>query len=201
MSGRRVAEVALAATLLLLLFPILLAAALCIFIEDGGPVVFVHSRIGFGGKSFPCLKLRSMCVDAGARLDALLQSDANARAEWHATQKLRTDPRITVVGRVLRQWSIDELPQLLNVIAGHMSLVGPRPIVAAEVARYGHRITSYFAVRPGLTGLWQVRGRSDTSYRTRIAMDVVYAKRRSIGLDIHILVKTAAVVLSREGSC
>jgi len=142
-----------------------------------------------------------MVVDSDARLQTLLAIDPEARREWELDRKLRNDPRITGVGNFLRKSSLDELPQLINVRRGEMSLVGPRPIVGAEISRYGHRFSDYCAVRPGITGLWQISGRSDVDYRRRVAMDVVYARRRPrTGLYLYILVMTAPAVLLRRGA-
>jgi lipopolysaccharide/colanic/teichoic acid biosynthesis glycosyltransferase len=193
-------NVAVAVVALAFLLPVLLAAGLAVYAQDGGPVLFAHRRIGLNGRTFYCLKFRSMAVDAEARLAALLDSDPVARAEWEQAHKLRSDPRVTPVGDFLRKTSLDELPQLLNVLRGDMSLVGPRPIVEAEVARYGRRFRAYCAVKPGITGLWQVSGRNDTSYRKRVALDCVYARRRSLGLDAYIIVATLPAVLTRRGS-
>jgi lipopolysaccharide/colanic/teichoic acid biosynthesis glycosyltransferase len=188
--------------LLALMFvaPIMLGVGLAIFLQDGGPVVFAHRRVGHDGKSFRCLKFRSMAVDAEARLAELLASDPRARAEWEADHKLRRDPRVTQLGAFLRKSSLDELPQLFNVLMGEMSLVGPRPIVEAEIPKYGRRFRQYCAVKPGITGLWQVMGRNDTTYRTRVALDCVYAARRSAWLDLKVLACTIPAVLSRRGS-
>jgi lipopolysaccharide/colanic/teichoic acid biosynthesis glycosyltransferase len=187
--------------LLIFVLPVLLATALAVLAQDGGPVLFKHRRIGRGGHTFGCLKLRTMAVDAEARLTELLHHDPAAREEWARDQKLRNDPRITPLGRFLRQSSLDELPQLINVVRGEMNLVGPRPIVESEIARYGRRFRSYRAVKPGITGLWQVSGRNDVAYRTRVALDTLYAQRRSIGLDLWIIVRTVPAVLLRQGSC
>ena len=190
--------VALAA--LLFLLPVMLLVALVVYAQDGGPILFAHQRIGLNGRRFHCLKFRSMAADAEERLAALLASDPAARAEWQRDHKLRNDPRVTRVGAFLRKTSLDELPQLLNVLRGDMSMVGPRPIVEAEVSKYGHRFRDYCAVKPGITGLWQVSGRSDTSYRTRVALDCVYARRRNVGLDAYIIACTVPAVLARRGS-
>ena len=141
-----------------------------------------------------------MVIDAESRLAALLLHDPAAREEWQDNHKLRRDPRITSVGRFLRSSSLDELPQLINFLRGDMALVGPRPIVAAELMKYGHYIDHYFAVRPGLTGLWQVSGRSSTTYRRRVAMDVVYARNRCLVLQFRILLMTLPSVLLRRGA-
>jgi len=185
---------------LLFVAPLMIVVAIAIKIQDGGPVFFGHSRIGYEGRSFRCWKFRSMVVDAEARLAALLARSPEARREWEADQKLRDDPRVTLLGRILRVSSIDELPQLFNVLRGEMSLVGPRPIVTGEVARYGRRFSQYCSVRPGITGLWQISGRNDVSYRRRVAMDTVFANTLSLSLYLKILFATVPAVLKREGS-
>ena len=182
-----------------------LAVPLCLIAllvrADGGPALFAHRRVGRGGASFDCLKFRTMVPDAEARLAALLESDPAARAEWQATRKLRNDPRITWIGRFLRASSLDELPQLINVLRGEMSLVGPRPVPAAELAAcYGAAAEHYRSVRPGITGPWQVSGRNDTSYAQRVALDVAYATRPSLREDLRILLRTPAAVLLRRGA-
>jgi Undecaprenyl-phosphate galactose phosphotransferase WbaP len=191
---------ALALLALVFLAPLMIVVAMAIYIQDGGPVVFAHKRIGRGGRHFYCLKFRSMAKDAEARLADLLANDADARAEWAKDHKLKNDPRITRLGHFLRKTSLDELPQLFNVLRGEMSLVGPRPIVDGEVEKYGHRFAHYCAVKPGITGLWQVSGRNDVSYRSRVAMDCLYAKSKSPALDAWILVATIPAVLARRGS-
>jgi Undecaprenyl-phosphate galactose phosphotransferase WbaP len=185
---------------LVLLSPFFLIVALMVR-ADGGPAFFAHQRVGRGGKLFGCLKFRSMVIDSQARLEALLASDPAARAEWEATRKLKNDPRITRIGRFLRSTSLDELPQLINVLRGEMSLVGPRPVQEAEIDRYyGASAAHYMAVRPGITGLWQVSGRSETSYESRVALDVSYVARPSMLADLSILLRTPFAVLSRRGA-
>jgi len=185
---------------LVLLAPFFLIVALLVR-ADGGPAFFAHQRVGRGGKLFGCLKFRSMVINSQARLEALLASDPAARAEWEATRKLKNDPRITRIGRFLRSTSLDELPQLINVLRGEMSLVGPRPVQEAEIDRYyGASAAHYMAVRPGITGLWQVSGRSETSYESRVALDVSYVSRPSLLADISILLRTPVAVLSRRGA-
>jgi exopolysaccharide production protein ExoY len=185
---------------------LVLAVPLCIIALlvriDAGPALFAHWRVGRGGKAFGCLKFRTMVPDAERRLAALLEADPAARAEWEATRKLRNDPRVTWIGRFLRASSLDELPQLLNVLRGEMSLVGPRPVLASELAiHYGPIATErYESVRPGITGLWQVSGRSDTSYAERVALDVAYVARPSLREDLRILLRTPAAVLLRRGA-
>jgi Undecaprenyl-phosphate galactose phosphotransferase WbaP len=185
---------------LVVLSPFFLIVALMVR-ADGGPVFFAHQRVGRGGKLFGCMKFRSMVIDSQARLEALLANDPAARAEWEATRKLKNDPRITRIGRFLRSTSLDELPQLINVLRGEMSLVGPRPVQEAEIDRYyGASAAHYMAVRPGITGLWQVSGRSETSYESRVALDVAYVSRPSMIADLTILLRTPVAVLSRRGA-
>jgi len=182
------------------LLPVMVIICVAIFMQDGKTPIFAHSRIGRFGKRFPCLKLRTMVVDADERLRRLLEQDPAARLEWETDQKLRNDPRITPLGAFLRKSSLDELPQLINVLCGHMSLVGPRPIVDAEIARYGRYFQFYCAVRPGITGLWQVSGRNNTSYRRRVAIDTVYSRSKSLRGDLFILGRTVPAVLMSRGS-
>ncbi len=196
----RMLDVLIAFSALMFFAPLMLLIAAAIKLTDSGPATFGHSRIGYGGRTFKCLKFRSMVVDAESRLQTLLARDPAARAEWEIDHKLRNDPRVTRLGALLRKSSLDELPQLLNVLRGEMSIVGPRPIVAAEVCRYGRFFRYYKAVRPGITGLWQASGRNDVSYRRRVVMDVLYAKKKSVGLYVYIMLKTVPAVLLREGS-
>lgn len=190
----------LALTALIFFTPLMLVVALAIKLSSPGPVFFSHRRIGRNGREFACHKFRTMAVDADARLASLLREDANARAEWERDHKLRNDPRITGIGKILRKTSLDELPQLFNVLGGTMSCVGPRPIVAKEIVRYGRRFNTYCQVRPGITGLWQVSGRNDTSYRRRVAMDVLYVRSRTLRLNGLIMAKTVPAVLMQQGS-
>lgn len=195
----RTIDIALAASAILVLLPVLLLIALLIKIQDGGPALYWQKRIGRGGQRFPCFKFRSMVTDAESRLSQYLATNPEARAEWAADHKLRNDPRITALGQFLRKSSLDELPQLLNVLRGEMSLVGPRPIVDAEISRYGRYFEHYCRVRPGITGLWQVMGRNDVSYRRRVALDVTYVKIRSTTTYMAILIKTVPAVVFRSG--
>ena len=197
---QRTLDLAVAVPLLILLAPVLGLIALAVWINDGGSVFYGQMRIGRHGRSFRCWKFRSMVTDSDAVLAKVLAASPEARAEWARDHKLRRDPRITWVGRFLRSTSLDELPQLWNVLRGEMSLVGPRPIVVAEVGRYGARFHEYCTCRPGITGLWQVSGRNDTSYRRRVAIDAVYARRASLALDLAILARTVPAVLLRRGS-
>ncbi|MFT8247075.1 exopolysaccharide biosynthesis polyprenyl glycosylphosphotransferase [Roseomonas sp. BN140053] len=184
---------------LLLLLPLLAIIAVLVK-RDGGPVFFAHTRIGASGRPFKCLKFRSMVLDSDAALQQVLRTDPKARAEWNETQKLRDDPRITWIGRYLRRTSLDELPQLFNVLRLEMSLVGPRPIVEAEVARYDADIAYYYQTRPGLTGLWQISGRTETSYAQRVQLDSWYVKNWTLWHDLVILLRTVPAVLKSRGA-
>ena len=197
--GKRAVDLIVATALLALIAPALLMISFLVRL-DGGPALFRHRRIGRGGHSFLCLKFRTMRVDAEQILHDLLDRDPEARKEWDRDFKLRDDPRITRLGRILRRTSIDELPQLINVLKGEMSLVGPRPIVEAEIPRYGGAITFYLRCRPGITGLWQVTGRNNTSYTERVTLDVEYERDISVWRDCHILAKTVIIVLTRNGA-
>lgn len=162
--------------------------------------MFGHTRVGQHGQAFKCLKFRSMVVNADAVLKDLLDRDPSARMEWDLEFKLRDDIRITRIGRFLRRTSLDELPQLLNVVRGEMSLVGPRPIVEEELVRYGDDVRYYLMARPGMTGLWQVSGRNDTDYATRVSLDVSYVKSWSLRRDLGILIRTVKVVVTGSGA-
>ncbi len=188
-----------ALVLLVLLAPLMVTLAMLVRAE-GGPAFYRHRRIGAGGRTFECIKFRSMCIDADAVLRRLLANSPLVAEEWAATQKLSNDPRITRVGRFLRRSSLDELPQLFNVLRGEMSLVGPRPIVRDEIARYGRDIEYYYAARPGLTGLWQVSGRSDTSYAERVRLDVWYVRNWTLWHDLAILFRTIPAVFLQRGA-
>ena len=187
------------ALLLLLLAPAMLAIA-AVIKRDGGPVFYAQQRVGLGGRMFGCLKFRSMVLNGDAMLRETLARDPRAAAEWAASQKLRRDPRVTAIGRLLRATSLDELPQLINVFRLDMSLVGPRPIIEKEIPRYRDEIAYYVAMRPGLTGLWQVSGRSDTSYARKVHLDTWYVRNWSLWQDIVILLKTVPTVLLRRGA-
>jgi len=191
----RFLDIAIALVALAFLAPLLLLVSLSVFVADPGPVLFRHRRIGKHGVPFFCLKFRSMAIDAEERLRDLLLRDPEARAEWERDHKLRNDPRIVGIGRFLRKSSLDELPQLLNVLAGEMSLVGPRPIVVAEIERYGRYFENYCAMRPGITGLWQICGRNDVSYRRRVALDVRLHSTFSLKTYFKILIMTPISLL------
>ena len=190
----------LAVIAIVIALPVMLLVGLIVVLQDAGRPIFVQQRIGRGGIPFPCLKFRTMVVDSQAQLERLLASDPEAAHEWATDQKLRNDPRITLIGAWLRKSSLDELPQLFNIAAGQMSFVGPRPIVDSEVSRYGRYFQHYISVRPGLTGLWQVSGRSDLTYRRRVVIDTVYVRTRSLALDLMIVLRTIPAMLTRRGS-
>lgn len=190
----RLMDILAASVALLFFLPTLVLIAVAVRAQDGGPVLFRQQRIGRGGRPFACLKFRSMVPDAEARLAEL------ADQEWAERRKLRRDPRVTPLGRFLRLSSLDELPQLVNVLIGDMSLVGPRPIVPDETPLYGRRFAAYCAVRPGLTGLWQVSGRNDVSYPRRIAMDVWLVRNLTVRTYLALILRTVPAVLARQGA-
>jgi lipopolysaccharide/colanic/teichoic acid biosynthesis glycosyltransferase len=189
-----------AGVLLIVLSPLMLLIAWRIRQEDGSPILFAHYRVGRNGRLFRCLKFRTMVRNSDDVLGRLLQSDPAARAEWERDQKLANDPRITGIGKILRLSSLDELPQLINIWRGEMNFVGPRPIVVQELRRYGAWKRHYLAVKPGVTGLWQVSGRNNTTYERRVELDRHYVERRSWWMDAVIVLKTFKVVATREGA-
>lgn len=199
-SMKRVVDSTFALFLCLITLPLFVVVALAIKATSSGPVFFGHRRIGRDRKPFRAWKFRSMHVNADELLKEHLANDPEAREEWVREQKLKNDPRLTPVGRFLRRTSLDELPQLWNVVRGEMSLVGPRPIVEDEVAKYGSEFERYMTVPPGITGLWQVSGRNNTTYEERVELDAVYVENWSLTLDAYILGKTVEAVLTGEGA-
>lgn len=198
-STKRLFDCAFAVLLIILIGCLFAVVAVGILVLDGRPIFIRHRRIGKGGAVFGCLKFRTMVVNADEVLEHHLRTDEAARAEWAETRKLKNDPRVTPIGHVLRKLSIDELPQIINVLKGEMSLVGPRPIVREEVSRYGAQIADYYRARPGLTGPWQVSGRNDVTYATRVLLDRDYVQHWSFGRDVRILLRTIPAVLSARG--
>jgi len=196
----RALDIFVAVAAIVLLAPVLIMTALVIWASRSGPVLFRQQRIGLDGEQFTCLKFRTMRQDADTHLSKLLETCATSRQEWELDQKLRKDPRVTPFGSLLRRSSIDELPQLFNVLAGEMSIVGPRPIVASEAVRYGRYIRYYYSTRPGITGIWQISGRNNTSYRRRIACDVLYSRSQSVATNLKIILGTVPVVLKAHGA-
>lgn len=196
---KRLFDIAGSLAIIIVLAPVLLYISRKVK-KDGGPAIYGHERIGKGGKPFKCLKFRSMVINSKEVLENLLTNDSEAKQEWDATFKLKNDPRITKIGSFLRITSLDELPQLFNVLKGEMSLVGPRPIITAELERYNDEVDYYLLSKPGMTGLWQVSGRSDVDYETRVYLDAWYVKNWSMWNDIAILFKTISVVLNKNGA-
>lgn len=196
---KRIFDVLAGGFLMLMLLPIFLLLA-ALVAKDGGSPFYGHTRIGQNGRRFKCYKFRSMVRDADKVLKDLLDRDPVARAEWEKDFKLKNDVRVTPVGALLRKTSLDELPQLWNVLRGDMSLVGPRPVVEKEIARYGDEAAYYLLAKPGMTGLWQVSGRNDTDYARRVFLDAWYVRNWSLWYDIAILFKTVGVVLRRDGA-
>ena len=184
----------------LLILPILLVLAVLVGIDNKGRIIFAHRRVGQNGKLFPCYKFQSMVSDAQERLEEYLAKNPEARKEWEESFKLTNEPRVTKLGAFLRKTSLDELPQLWNVLMGDMSLVGPRPIVTKEIERYGDYIREYYMVPPGITGMWQVNGRSDTTYEERVAMDTWYVRNWSVWIDLVYLFKTVKTVFTGKGA-
>jgi exopolysaccharide production protein ExoY len=195
---KRVVDVVLSATGLLLLIPLLILCVVGVLSTSRGPVIYGHRRVGYGGELFKCWKFRTMIPEAELRLLDYLRENPEAQREWAETRKLKRDPRITWFGGFLRKTSLDELPQLINVLVGEMSIVGPRPVTHEECERYGAKLPLYLACKPGITGLWQVSGRSDTSYEERVCLDVRYAENWTLLLDAKIVALTLPVVLGSE---
>jgi len=198
---KRVLDVLGAVVLAIVFAPLILAILLVALIRrEPGSILYRHRRIGQDGHVFECLKFRTMVPDAEQVLRELLERDPAVQAEWLRDHKLRRDPRVTRLGRFLRRTSLDELPQLWNVMRGDMSLVGPRPVIREELLRYGRNVRAYLSAKPGITGLWQVKGRNDTDYRRRIALDTYYVRNQTLLLDLYILFRTARVVLGGSGA-
>jgi exopolysaccharide production protein ExoY len=198
LKSKRLIDIVLALSGIVLLAPLLIICFIATLATSRGPALFRHRRVGFSGKHFDCLKFRTMVTDAPERLKQLLESDPIAAAEWYANHKLRHDPRVTAIGVILRKSSLDELPQLFNVLKGDMSIVGPRPVTEEELIKYNGAANAYLACRPGITGLWQVSGRSTTTYDKRIACDTFYARNWSMSLDAKILIVTIPSVLMSD---
>jgi len=182
-----------------LLLPLFCLVALMIKLSDHGPVFYRHKRVGLNGSSFDCLKFRTMAVDADQALQRHLAANRDAAHEWQELRKLKNDPRVTRLGHTMRKTSLDELPQLINILKGEMSFVGPRPIVVAELPRYGECIGHYLRARPGLTGPWQISGRNDVDYIKRVALDRDYVEAWSFWRDLLIITRTVGVVVTARG--
>lgn len=197
---KRIFDLCLSLLGMVFVVPLGCIISLLIYLDSPGPVLFSHRRIGQHGKEFPCYKFRSMVPNAQEELEKYLAAHPEAKEEWERDFKLKDDPRVTKIGAFLRKTSLDELPQLLNVIKGEMSLVGPRPIVQAEIEKYGDYFYDFCLVPPGITGIWQVNGRSDTTYEERVQMDAWYVHNWSVWIDMVYLMKTIGVVLERKGA-
>jgi exopolysaccharide production protein ExoY len=198
--AKRGVDLVIAALALVLSSPVLLAIAVLIRLTTRGPILFSQERVGYGGRLFRCYKFRSMREDAEEFLERHLASNPAAMREWTETQKLKHDPRVTPLGRLLRKSSLDELPQLWNVMRGEMSCIGPRPVVESELARYGEFAADYMKARPGITGLWQVSGRGRVSYRERVEIDRAYARSWSMRLDLWIVPRTIPALFRFDGT-
>ncbi len=197
--SKRIFDIVLASVAIVVLSPLIVAIVICAYVSSGAPL-FKHRRVGKDGKFFNCIKFRTMVPDADRVLQNLLSTNREAKEEWLRDHKLRNDPRVTRLGKFLRRTSLDELPQLWNVLRGEMSLVGPRPVVPDELRRYGNKVAIFLSATPGITGLWQISGRNDTDYKRRVALDVCYVRSRSLILDVYILIKTLPAVLARSGA-
>jgi undecaprenyl-phosphate galactose phosphotransferase len=197
---KRCFDFVLGLIMLICLSPLLAVIALAIRLDSPGPVLFAHPRIGQNGKYFYCYKFRSMAANARELLTQLLQDNPELQQEWQYHYKIKNDPRITRVGKFLRSTSLDELPQLLNVLKGEMSLVGPRPVTDQEVTYFGNHIENYYLVRPGLTGLWQVSGRSEMDYQRRVSLESWYVRNWSLWTDITLLIRTITIVIIKQGA-
>ena len=198
--AKRTIDLASSTLLTLFLLPLMAIISILIVVESGFPVFYFQKRLGHGGRTFHMWKFRTMMQNSAALLDHHLASNSELQKEWADYQKLRVDPRVTRVGRVLRKTSLDELPQLWNIIKGEMSLVGPRPIVKSEVSKYHAAYSVYMKTTPGLTGLWQVSGRNRTPYAERIAYDTYYVRNWSVWMDIYLLARTIGAVLTGDGA-
>lgn len=197
---KRIFDVLFSLSLLIFLMPLLLVLLVAIAVLDGRPIIFSQDRVGRGGRVFRFHKFRTMHRDAEAILAEYLEKNAEAKRQWDLYQKIDVDPRVTVLGRFLRRSSLDELPQLWNVVVGDMSIVGPRPCLIQQVQLYGACWDEYISVRPGLTGLWQVSGRNELTFADRVRLDSHYVKSWSLALDFRILFQTLGVVISGRGS-
>ncbi|CAM3343360.1 sugar transferase [Paracoccus nototheniae] len=196
---KRYLDIIFTVIVLPIFIPLIIVLAAAIFLLDQKNPFFAHKRVGRNGKIFKCLKLRTMVVNAENILPQMLNASPERLREWSESQKLTDDPRVTRIGRFLRATSLDEIPQLLNVLSGEMSLVGPRPIVTDELKRYGRGAASYLRMRPGVTGMWQTTGRNDVSYAERVSMDIEYEHNMSLWTDLKIMVMTVVAMLAKTG--
>jgi lipopolysaccharide/colanic/teichoic acid biosynthesis glycosyltransferase len=198
--AKRAQDILISLAALIWLAPVMLAIGLAVKVHDGGPMLFFQPRIGYDGDEFLFIKFRTMVLDGEALLERLILTDPRAAREWNEMQKLTHDPRVTLLGGFLRRTSLDELPQLINVLLGHMSIVGPRPILPEQIEDYGSGYKLYCLARPGITGLWQVSGRSETTFRQRAEFDAIYLKTWSFFRDLMLIVRTLDVVFHQRGA-
>jgi len=198
---KRIFDIVFSLSILVLFLPVFAMIALIVAITSKGAIVYAHSRVGRGGKKFGCYKFRSMYFDADKRLEELLKNNPELKKEWEKNFKLKNDPRITPIGSFLRKTSLDEFPQFWNVLKGDLSVVGPRPVIQDEIVKYyGDKAAFVLSIRPGLTGLWQVSGRSNTSYDVRVLLDEEYINKQSLALDIKLVLKTIPAMLTSRGA-
>ncbi|MCR9126446.1 MAG: sugar transferase [Rhodobacteraceae bacterium] len=198
--GKVIYDRCVSLVILIGILPFLAVLCVAIRISSPGPIFFRHTRVGLAGRRFDCIKFRTMVADAELRLDDLIRDDPAARAAWHRYRKLDPDPRVTQLGAFLRRTSLDELPQFWNVLRGDMSIVGPRPISPQEARLYASHFAAYCSVRPGITGVWQVNGRSDTCYDRRVEMDMAYIRERTFWMDLRLTLRTVPAVLAGAGA-
>ena len=201
LTTKRFIDIILASSAIILLAPLLILCFFFSMLASPGPALYRHQRVGFRGRYFGCLKFRTMVPNSDVCLREYLATNPEANKEWVATRKLRFDPRVTALGSILRKTSLDELPQLFNVLMGDMSIVGPRPVTDEELVRYSTSVCAYLSCRPGITGLWQVSGRSGTTYSRRVACDTFYARNWSLMLDAEIIILTIPAMLNSENAC
>lgn len=197
---KRTMDLVISAIAGMFLVPLFLVLGLAIKITSPGPIFYGHTRVGKGNKRFKAWKFRTMCLNADKMIDEYLEQHPEHRAEWERDHKLKNDPRVTALGKWMRKWSVDELPQVWNVVSGDMSVVGPRPIVDAEICKYGEHFETFCTVLPGITGLWQVCGRNDTTYEERVQLDIYYIHHWSPWLDLYLLARTVKTVLFTRGA-
>lgn len=197
---KRLFDLALALILLPITLPILLILMILIKLDSKGPALYKSERVGKDGRKFNCLKLRTMCLHAHEKLEEVLENNTVLKFEYQKYCKLKNDPRVTRVGKILRSFSLDELPQIFNVLRGEMSFVGPRPVFEWEIPKYGKLFEDYKSVLPGITGIWQVNGRNEASFQKRVTLDSSYSKESRFSLDLTILLKTLPAIISKKGA-
>ena len=193
--SKRLFDIFFSISIIIFCFPIFFILSILIKLSSRGPIFYSQIRLGKNKKPFKCFKFRTMNEEADDMLKKLLIESEDFRDEFQRTQKLKNDPRITPIGKLLRRTSLDELPQFINVVLGEMSIIGPRPIVKEEQKRYGKNLNEVFSIKPGITGLWQVSGRNNLSYERRVNLDLIYVRNRNFYIDLNILIRTIGVIL------